>query len=170
MATIQESRSTMYWNMNTSIHRRPALRYGYLVLMLVLLARCGATPGHLGYLRGDVLLYLRLPLQNGRQESIEYGKQHFVGRSFDPVTVGSPVNHVAIPDSLWTELEQLRHDWCNHPPIGAVPTPSETDFVIVFQCDHVANPVNVVRATDMPPALRALIDLVPSTDERLIVP
>jgi hypothetical protein len=32
------------------------------------------------------------------------------------------------------------------------------------------NPVYFVRPADLPPPLRALIDLVPSTSERLIVP
>jgi hypothetical protein len=140
------------------------------VLILALLPGCGAQRGYSGYLRGDELLYLRLPIQDGRQESIVSGKQHLASRSFDPVTVQTHINRVMIPDSLWMDLENLRHDWCNQPPEGASLAPNDTDFVIVFQCGKVQNPVNAVVPSDLPQPLRALIDLVPSTSERLIVP
>jgi hypothetical protein len=140
------------------------------VLILALLPGCGAQRGYSGYLRGDELLYLRLPIQDGRRESIVLGKQHLASRSFDPVTIQTHINRVMIPESLWTDLENLRHTWCSQPPSEAARTPSDTDFVIVFQCGKVQNPVNAVEPPDLPQPLRALIDLVPSTSERLIVP
>jgi hypothetical protein len=151
--------------------RNKVLLFGFsAILGLVLLAGCGAKPGYSGYLRGDTLLYLRLPIQDGRQESIGYGKLQLAGRSFNPVSVRTHINTVLIPEPLWTDLESLRHLWCNQPPTGSARTPSDADFVVVFQCGKVRNPVNAILPSALPLPLRALIDLVPSTSERLIVP
>jgi hypothetical protein len=60
--------------------------------------------------------------------------------------------------------------WRRFPPSGTSRTPRDTDFVVVFQCDYVNNPVSAVPPSDLPQPLRALIDLVPSTSERLVVP
>ena len=141
------------------------------ILLLALLAGCGAEPGYSGALRGDDILYLRL--QNGQQESIVLDKQRLASRSFDPVTVRTHVNRVVIPEPLWTDLENLRQSWCAQPPTSVSRIPDDAAFEVVFQCHQLSgfnNTVYFVRPTELPPPLRALIDIVPSTSERLIVP
>jgi len=168
----------MYRYENPRALRRSTMRYGCTLILLMLLGGCGAKNYYSGNLRGDTLLYLRLPIQDGRQESIEYGehgsiqygKEHLASRSFDPVTVRTHINTVPISEPLWTDLENLRHMWCNQPPTGAARRPNDADFVVVFQCGKIQNPVNAVLPSDLPQPLRALIDFVPSTSERLIVP
>jgi len=141
-----------------------------LLIIILLLSGCTQKRGSTGYLRGDLMFFMDFPLQNGKQDTLAYAKEPFVTRAFSPFTVQTIANRAAIPDPLWHDLAVLREEWCQHSPIKPSRAPKDTDYVFIFQCGQVENPVYAVPPELLPPAIQALIALVPSTDERLIAP
>jgi len=142
-----------------------------VTLILILLSACMLPKRtSTGYLRGNTILELIFPVDNGRTESIGVNEDRLASRAFIPTNVRSWVNTMLLPDAVWNDLERMRSNWCEHVPIAATRTPSDADFEVVFQCGHINNPAYYVHPADLPPELRALMQTVPSTDERLIVP
>jgi hypothetical protein len=135
------------------------------VAMILVLSGCRISGGTL---RGKEILFLRLPIHTAQEESITVTSDRVASRSFVPVTVHTEINRMIVPDSLWNDLKQLSQSWCQHQPTFVSATPNNTDYGIVLKCDWAEDASYYVHATDLPPPLRALIELVPSTSERLI--
>jgi hypothetical protein len=115
-----------------------------LLIVCVLLSGCSASHTDTGVLRGDIL-FLRLPIQHGKQESITIAPNRIAARSFDPVGAGTRINQATVPDPLWSDLENLRHSWCAQAP-AVSRVPDNTAFEIVFECHKLSgfnNPVSV---------------------------
>lgn len=98
-------------------------------------------------------------------------RHHVVGRAFVPVKGFNQSNSVAVPNNLWTKLEDLRHTWCTQPPIRpSTIAQTSADYTIIFQCGEINNPIYYVTPSDLPSPLSDLINIVPSTSEQLLVP
>jgi hypothetical protein len=119
-------------------------------------------------LRGITILELHLPVRASKRESITVTSNRGAARSFLPVAIGTDINLVDIPEPLWTELENLRRSWCTQPPDFVSVQLDDADYQIVLDCNGRRDPIYSVHPADLPPPLRALIDLVPSTSDRLI--
>lgn len=142
-----------------------------LILSLILLGSCGVVRASSGSLRGTTVLELIFPVQtDGRTEVISVNADRMAGRAFVPTTVRSDVNSMQLSETVWTGLEQLHQRWCTQAPAYAVRTPRSTDFEVVFQCGRINNPAYYVAPSALPPELRALVEAIPSTDERRIFP
>ena len=135
-------------------------------VMLLVLSGCRITGAKL---RGNTILFLRLPVGTTQEESITLVADHIASRAFLPVTVRTPINRVIVPDSLWTDLEQLRLSWCQHPPTIVSITPNDADYLIVLKCEQAdEDPSYYIHPSDLPAPLHKLIELVPSTSEHLL--
>ena len=157
----------MHSNNHSILRHRKRLMFPVILLTVcVLLSGCRTSPVGSGALRGDDILYLRLPIQDGQQESITLGSDHIAARSFVPVTSATDINTAIVSDPLWTDLEDLRHSWCDHAPSSVSRTPDDGAFEVTFQC-HIlsgfSNPSYYVRPSELPVQLHALIELMPPT-------
>lgn len=143
-------------------------RYRFILVPLVagLLLCNGCQAGKqqasaTGYLRGNTILSLRLPVHGTRRDVIEVNAERRAGRAFTPSLSPVAVNYATIPDGMWDNLEALRRAWCDHPPAFATGPLTEDKYSVVFQCGRFADPVFAVPPDRLPPALRELVQLVP---------
>jgi hypothetical protein len=135
------------------------------VTMILVLSGCRISGGTL---RGKEILFLRLPVLTAQEESITLTSDHVASRSFIPVTVHTEINRMTVPDALWNDLEQLRRNWCQHQPSFVSANANNSDYYIVLKCDWAEDASYYVHPTDLPAPLHKLIELVPSTSERLL--
>jgi hypothetical protein len=149
-------------NLKHSFDRRWMIAAAALVLVLSGCRISGQT------LRGTEILDLRLPVRTAQQDGIPLTSDHIASRSFVPVTVHTDINSMIVPDPLWTELEKFRLSWCQQPANFVSVTPNDADYRIILKCDRAEDPIYYVHPTDLPPPLRTLIGLVPSTSDRLL--
>lgn len=149
-------------NLKPSFDRRWIIAAAAIVLVL---SGCRISGGTL---RGTEILDLRLPVRTAQQDGITLTSDHIASRSFVPVTVHTDINRMIVPDPLWTELEQFRLSWCTQPPNVVSVTPNDADYRIILKCNGAEDPTYYVHPTDLPAPLHRLIELVPSTSERLV--
>ncbi len=139
-------------------------------LLSSLLMGCRTTNTDSGVLRGD-RISLHFPLQNGVSEAIVVGPDRVAARAFDPVTWRTKINNVVVEEPLWTDLEILRTNWCQQPPTFASHTPDAAAYRVVFEChafSGLPNPIYYVQPANLPEPLHRLIELIPSTAERVL--
>jgi hypothetical protein len=138
-----------------------------VAVLVLVLSGCRITGQRL---RGNTILDLRLPIREAtQQDGISVSSDHIALRSFSPLTVRTQINRVRVPDALWKDLEQSRLDWCQQPPTFVSVTPNDADYRIILKCEQAdEDPRYFVHPSDLPALLHALVDLVPSTSERLI--
>lgn len=136
------------------------------VALMLILSGCRINGAKL---RGNTVLFLRFPVGTTQEESITLVADHIASRSFLPVTVHTDMNSVILPSSLWNDLENLRQRWCTQPPTMVSITPNDADYLIVLKCEQAdEDPRYYIHPSDLSAPLRALIELVPSTADRLL--
>lgn len=120
-------------------------------------------------LRGNTILGIRFPIQNKEQELVSLTSDRVASRAFLPFTVHTVTNTVVVPDTLWSNLENLRYSWCQQPPATVSVTSSDTDYRIILKCEQAdEDPTYFVHPSNLPTPLQSLIKLLPSTSERLL--
>lgn len=115
-----------------------------------------------GILRGNVILSLRWPITQRAIEGLDLDKEHVAARSFEPVNNATIIHRVIVPPELWTALEDLRQEWCAHPPRYARVTRDPSAFEVTLKCDG-TTPVYTIPPESLPDVLHTLTNLIPPT-------
>jgi hypothetical protein len=137
-----------------------------IIAMILVVSGCRINGQRL---RGNTTLGVRFPIYTTQQEIIQLSSDRIASRSFLPATARTDINSMIVPEPLWKDLEQLRLSWCQQPAKFVSVTPNDADYRIILKCEQSdEDPSYFVHPSDLPMPLQKLIDLVPSTSERLL--